>query len=90
MCWADWEGQQGISSFNGYDSCTYDPANPCASKKLEIAVSHGRGQQVDKKNRQQAAKVAAKEECITLSRHDAADYCATNGVGDNPIADPGR
>ena len=37
------------------------------------------------KNRQQAAKVAAKEECITLSRHDAADYCATNGVGDNPI-----
>ena len=85
MCWADWEGEQGISSFNGYDSSTYDPANPCASKKLQSAVLLDEANKLIMKNRQQAAKVAAKEECITLSRHDAADYCATNGVGDNPI-----
>ena len=30
-------------------------------------------------------KVHAKEECITLSRHDAIDYVATNGIGPIPI-----
>ncbi len=33
----------------------------------------------------QKRKIAAKEQCITLSRHDAVDYVQTNGIGPNPI-----
>ena len=84
-CWSTWEGEQGISSFNGYDSRYYDPANPCAQKKLQSAVLLDEANKLIQKVAQQQHKIGAKEECITLSRHDAADYCATNGVGPNPI-----
>ncbi len=84
-CWRMWEEEQGINSFNGYDSRYYDPVNPCASKKLQSAVLLDEANKLLQKVAQQQKKIAAKEECITLSRHDAIDYCATNGLGPNPV-----
>ena len=37
------------------------------------------------KMQEQARKITAKENCITLNRHDSADYFRTYGLGDNPV-----